>query len=105
MGLQNIGLAIIRLMYIHISTSTQSHSCIPVLVHSIHTIGVPKVLKIVCIYNYGDVEEVGTGNRLTGKIFCKLEVFGCHSRSLLGCFSRSGHFWPSLLEHPKDPNR
>ena len=25
--------------------------------------------------------------------FCKLAVFG---RSLLGCFSRSGHFWPSL---------
>ena len=60
-------------------------------------------------------EEVGTrsqnhmtygawnANSSSGmQYFCKLAVFG---RSLLGCFSRSGHFWPSSPGHLKDPDR
>ena len=57
-------------------------------------------------------EEFGTGsqNHMTygawnasySMIIAKLAVFG---RSLLGCFSRSGHFWPSSLGHLKDPDR
>ena len=52
--------------------------------------------------------EVGTRSKLNhmtcalvkAKI-CKPAVF---SQSLLGCFSRSEHFWPSLLGHVRDPD-
>ena len=37
-------------------------------------------------------EEVETGSQNHMQDFCKLEIFGCQGRSLLGCFSRSGQF-------------